>query len=356
MNNNVALIFGGSSTEHNASLKSFAWVYKQIQDVGFKSNARLKYIIYINRQGEAVCVDANLDKHSDFYSKSNTFSSLADVIAKMKKEGIFVYSCLHGANGEDGRIQGMADVLKINGAFGGFLSCAISMDKYHMNNYIKARFKELAIPETISLSNLSSIDSELGVLMGKDIVVKPASLGASIFTEKLNLSEQTMQDVKKLIGKILEYDEKALVQEFVSGTEYSCGCLENGNNVEVLPLVRIETKEGFFGHKEKHVSGEAKELLIDVNHESSIQKRIKNISKEIFEDLGFQNLCRIDFIESNDVIYFLEVNGLPGLMEHSIFPKMLKSAGYNVVDLIEISLKNAENRKNKSTKLEYKID
>lgn len=352
----LALIFGGSSTEHNASLKSFEWVYKQITLNRLGKELHFRYVIFINRDGEAVLTEVDSEKESQYYSSSDRFTSLAKIMGKMKEENVFIFSCLHGKNGEDGRIQGMADVLKIEGAFGEFFSCAISMSKYHMNNYVKDRHLELSIPKTINVSSLQGLEVQLQPVEGKQIVIKPSSLGASIFTEKFLCDKKNYAEIKELIEKILEYDERALVQEFATGTEYSCGCVELSDEIHVLPLVRIDTKGGFFGHKEKHVLGEATEVLIEPKDETDDQRNLKRIAKEIYKDFGFQNGCRFDFIVNDESITFLEANALPGLMENSIFPKMLRKAGISMSDYVRNCYFNAMKRSSKNTNLEYRID
>ncbi|WP_425622512.1 hypothetical protein ACPT9H_18245 [Brevibacillus borstelensis] len=157
-----------------------------------------------------------------------------------------------------------------------------------------------------------------------------AALGASLFTEKYVVSDTIVPALKKNLALIFEYDQWALIQSFVRGSEYSVGCLQLATTPFALPAVKILTQRQFFGHSEKHRAGMVEEVP-----DTPTTRTLREISTQIFDGLGFANMCRFDFIvsEGGDV-YFLEANPIPGLMRNSIFPKMLRAANLSIPDLI----------------------
>jgi len=231
------------------------------------------------------------------------------------------------------------------------------MSKYHCNRFVSGTFRGLKVPKTLAVTSANEV-KEISKLWkkGSRVVIKPSSLGASILTELFTINKDSHVAMEKLISSILKFDRRALVQEFISGEEYSCGCIERNGKVEVLPLIKISTATGFFGHAEKHISGKNSEDVVEINRETLIHKTIKRLSKKLFVDIGLQHVARFDFRVDGDDIYFLEINPLPGMMEGSLYPKMLRASGYGVEDVIVESFKNEIGRQKKATTFRYHID
>lgn len=141
-----------------------------------------------------------------------------------------------------------------------------------------------------------------------------------MFTERMLLNEKSIEAASELITEILKIDSIALVQKYIAGEEYSCGCLESMGSIEVLPLILVRTKNGFFGRREKLCKFGVSERIIPKSY-NKYTVQLADISKRIFLDLMFENMFRLDFIISAGKIYFLEINSLPGLSHASFFLK-----------------------------------
>lgn len=126
-------------------------------------------------------------------------------------------------------------------------------------------------------------------------------------------------------------------------------------SVEVLPLILVRTRDGFFGRREKLCKFGVSERIIPPSY-NKFTTQIADISKRIFSDLIFENMFRLDFIISGGKIYFLEINSLPGLSHASFFPKMLKEINISMSDFIKLTFKNSLNRKNKINLLSEETD
>lgn len=350
-----AIIFGGQSTEHDASRKGFEYLYERLIRNPL-TNYSLDLVVYITRDGNAIIKEPDFTKDNLYYEDSREQFDIISTFKILKEKRLFVYSILHGQNGEDGCVQGMSRFFKIEGSFGGLISCSLGMSKYHLNQYVGGMFSDITIPQTVCLKRSDDSWLRLRIFLDKEVVIKPNSLGASIMTERLILNERTKIDVLNLVNKIFEYDEKVLIQQYIRGDEYSCGCLEMNQDIEIFPLIKIITADRFFGHKEKHISGYSEEILIPLEEETNQLKKLKKIAREIFIDLDFQNAVRFDFIVTGTDIYFLEANPLPGIMKNSILPKMLRSKGLDIENLIEIGFENELNRSKVKDMLIYHID
>lgn len=353
----LLVLFGGVSSEHDASCKSFEHINKKLTSEKISENFSEIKIGFINRAGKSSISNHIPGESISYYQKKPSSMSATELCQYMDKDNIFVYSILHGQHGEDGCIQGLAEFLSIRGSFGSVLGCSLAMSKYHCNRFVSGTFRGLKVPKTLAVSSLNGT-KEISKLWkkGSKVVIKPSSLGASILTELFTVNKDNLARMEELISSILKFDQRVLVQEFIPGEEYSCGCIERNGKVEVLPLIKISTASGFFGHSEKHLSGKNSEDVVDPANESLIHKKIKRLSKKLFIDIGLQHVARFDFRVDSDEIFFLEINPLPGMMEGSLYPKMLRANGYGVEDVIVESFKNENSRQKKATTFRYHID
>jgi D-alanine-D-alanine ligase len=203
--------------------------------------------------------------------------------------------------------------------------------------------------------HIDSIKEQLLPFYEKEIVVKPNALGTSMLTERFFLNEKSIHDVFNLIATILKYDDIALVQKYIAGEEYSCGCIENLNAIDVLPLILVRTKDNFFGRREKLCKYGVSERMVPSNY-NLYTTQIADVSRRIFADLMFENMFRLDFIVSEGKIYFLEVNSLPGLSSASFFPKMLREINVSIADFIQLTYQNSLQRKTKESQFNYETD
>ena len=352
----VSLIFGGMSPEHAASRESFSFVYQEL--AAENSGVVLRNIYYVDPENRVTCRPFEKNAGAHDYMCSSGSIDYAAAAAIMHRDSGYLFNLLHGNFGEDGHIQGLAGLLKLRGSFGPVLPASLAMSKVHMQRYVSGFQQVAKVPCTWVVSDSGaqpSASAFLDKFGGRQIVIKPNSLGASLFTECYTVSDAEMPAILKNLDIIAQYDERALVQEFVSGTEYSIGCIRQDNQVVVLPAVRIDTARGFFGHDEKHRRGQVEELLLEDDTAETTQ--LKEVSRALFDDLGFAHMCRFDYIVTpNGDIYFLEANPIPGLMPNSILPKMLAHCGISIGNLIRHFQFQDEAKAHKNSNYDYSID
>ena len=351
----IAIVYGGESSEHETARKSFEYLYSRLQTTTLRDDLEVTHIIYITKDGHAIVSSYDSTKAAEDY-ESGEKGALIDALKFIIDNDLFVYGILFGQNGEDGRAQGMADFFSLKTSLGGIISCALGMSKYHLNQYVKANFPQVKVPKTVALTTTDKLEEALQELKGKEIVVKPNSLGSSVMTEKFHYTDDEFPKIQKLIESILNYDTRALIQEYVKGTEYSCSCLEYQGEILPLSAVKIETANNFYGQKEKFLKGHSSTNIIPDEDDSAVLSQAKQAGVAIFKDLDFRNAARFDFILTDTDVFFLEANPMPGILQGSILTKALRTKGWDVEKLIEIAVDNDKNKKSKATEYQYIVE
>lgn len=351
-----SLLFGGLSPEHPASIASFDNLladFKQHQAL-----EQISSIFYFTKNNDILYNRCTENKSSVDYIETGEHYDLLSGIKKLAEENTFHINLLHGNLGEDGHIQGIAKYLGFAGTYGRVLPSALAMSKHHMAHCVRSLFPAVNIPESICLHD-NKYESCLSLIKnrftGCDIVIKPNALGASLFTHKYTMDDTAELAIITNIKNIFEYDHFALIQKFVSGREYSVGCLNLPEGSVALDVIEVTTPDHFFGHDEKHKINQAEERII--TKDSPITLRLKAISLEIFDAIGFEYMCRFDFIvTAQGNIYFLEANPIPGLMKNSLFPKMLNARNLSISQLFPLFNRLQKDTSEKETLFDYVIE
>ena len=332
----ISIVYGGRSTEHDASLKSKETIASSIDKTRFEIDSE----VFIDRKGK---IFVN--------SKEYSLGEFVELVKERKD--VFFINLLHGNEGEDGSWCGIFDICDGNGSFESVMTSAILMDKAKQSDCVSFSFDNLKCPKTSSIFRNQNKD-QLKTLIEKvgteRIIVKPNKMGASHLTEIFE--SKNVEKISKFLDKIFEFDEQALIQEFIQGDEYTCGVIIKDNKPISLPVIKVKTNTGFLSHTEKHTHGDMDIRLID----DEITKKVQKISEELMTYFYIKGMCRFDFLYKDETFYFLEGNTLPGLSSGSAFPRMLEKAGFDTNDLIDCLVKSFSKQKKDNKYLPYKID
>lgn len=351
MSRPLALLIGGRSTEHDASLHSYRHVLTEVS--AEPDRHEVVAVVHIGRLGGARVFRRAPWPVDEADLVVGPEIPTIDAVRYLAECGAFVFSLLHGTEGEDGCWQGVAEVFGLRGSFGPVLGSALGMDKSLQSVVAASAVTDLRCPPVtvVRRSDVATgVDRALAELGDRAVVVKPNRMGASLLTEKL--TDWDGADLLKAVAAIHEFDDEALVQEFVRGEEYSCGVVEELGEPVALPVLRIETGRDFFGHVEKHRHG-----LSSVRVETSVvARRVQRVSELLFRELKLFGWSRFDFIVSGGELHFLETNTIPGLMSGSLFPAMLRAGGRSISDLIDACVDAADGQLAVSKHLAYRIE
>ncbi|MBE7412745.1 MAG: D-alanine--D-alanine ligase [Leptospiraceae bacterium] len=334
MKKKVAILMGGMSTEHEISLLTGAFIFKTL--------LRDKYdikIIPIDKKGNWVIPESfenylppidskeiNSEKFfSEFKKKNSIVSSNSISIEKINCD--LVILGLHGGEGEDGTIQGLLKSYRIPFTGSDILASSLAMDKYRANILFKNSKLNVANFLEITKGEFESIDFHVEKInLQFPIFVKPTLGGSSVGIGKVFTQDELYSKLKELFQK----EEKILLQEFVSGREFSCGVIEKKINNQfipfALPATEIIPSNEFFDYEAKYKIGGSKEIT-PAEISEDLMNKIQLGSLQAHTLLGCVGYSRTDFILCGDTPYILETNTLPGMTETSILPQQIKCVG-----------------------------
>jgi D-alanine-D-alanine ligase len=166
--------------------------------------------------------------------------------------------------------------------------------------------------------------------------VKPNEGGSSIGTTKVKHKEELPYAIEKAFNE----GDNVMVEEFIEGTEITCGVIRYKGKVKALAITEIVPKREFFDFRAKY-KDKGTEEITPARIPLSVEAECKNLSEYIYTLLGCKGMIRIDYIVKKGKIYLLEVNSVPGLTEVSLLPKQSLYAGISLKELFGNAIEEA---------------
>jgi D-alanine-D-alanine ligase len=326
----VGLVFGGANSEHAVSCSSAAAVGVGLRDAGHEV-----VFIGVDRTGRFHRVDSV--GQLDSVGAGTMFPDLDEVD--------LVFPALHGRFGEDGTLQGLLETVGVPYVGCGVLASALAMDKR-----AAARTLAAAGVPVVAGSSVTRRDRSLAAahaeLIGYPLFVKPNRAGSSVGATRV----QSRRELRAAIDAALDEDERALLQPLVRGVEVDVGILElpDGRIMVGAPLaIRPPSSAPFFDYAAKY-SGEA-EFEVPALLPVDVTVRLVELAELAFRTLGCAGLARVDFfVETDGTIILNEVNTMPGLTEHSQFPRMFAGVGMPFTEMLSTLVATALRRSQES--------
>jgi D-alanine-D-alanine ligase len=315
MKKKIALVTGGFTGESVISLKSAAVVEKTIDRDLYEVFTIYIYPgdwYHLTAAGEKIAVNLN-----DF--------SLQLGDQKITFDGVF--TILHGSPGEDGKLAGYFDLLGIPYTTCDQLTSAITMNKGYTKAIVQT-IPELQVARSMQLfeqdpAAASRIQDELQL----PLFIKPNNGGSSIGMSKV----KTWEELPEALDKAFAEDSQVLVEEFVSGREFSVGIFKANGQVTVLPATEIVSSREFFDYEAKYVPGVCEEITPGRMNSEEVA-RVERIAKKVYAVLNCKGAVRIDYFlqEDTGAFYFIEINTVPGQTETSLISQQVRATGMEV--------------------------
>ena len=312
MKKKIALVTGGFTGESVISLKSAAVVEKAIDRALYEVFTIYIYPgdwYYLTPSGEKIAVDLN-DFSLQLGDKKITFDG--------------VFTILHGSPGEDGKLAGYFDLLGIPYTTCDQLTSAITMNKGYTKAIVQT-IPELQVARSMQLfeqdpTAASRIQEELQL----PLFIKPNNGGSSIGMTKV----KTWEELPEALDKAFAEDSQVLVEEFVSGREFSVGMFKEKGQITVLPATEIVSSREFFDYEAKYVPGVCEEITPGRMNSEEVA-RVERISKKVYAVLNCKGAVRIDYFlqEDTGAFYFIEINTVPGQTETSLISQQVRAMG-----------------------------
>lgn len=232
------------------------------------------------------------------------------------------FIALHGPWGEDGRLQGVLDILGIPYTGSGVLASALAMDKAMAKTVLAA--DGLDVPEGEIVTSPGDRPS-----IAPPSVVKPVANGSSF--------GMTMVDdasaYPAAIEEALRFDRRALVEERIRGRELTVGVIGT-DQLQALPVIEIVPKHGAFDYRAKYDASESEELC-PAPIPAEVAERAQAFALRAHRALGCRGISRTDLIWDGGRMAVLEVNTMPGMTPNSLVPKAAKAAGISYGELVD---------------------
>lgn len=308
----LALIAGGYSGEYIISMRSVKTVMDNLDCDLYD----LYQIIITKEKWFALLQDG-----TEIPVDKNNFS----ITIKDKKilfDGVFIV--IHGAPGEDGKLQGYFEMLDIPYTTCNDIVSALTFNKSFCNQVVR----NMGVVKVANSVRLIKEDGyELNNILEQvklPVFVKPNESGSSLGVSKVSKAEMLQEAIEKAFAE----DNEVLVEEFIKGRELTIGVFEKEGKIIALPATEIISKNEFFDFEAKYTTGVTDEITPAPIPEN-IKESLESKAKKIYKGLNCRGVVRIDFIwqlEEND-LYFLEVNTMPGQSENSLIPQQVRAFG-----------------------------
>jgi len=313
----VALLCGGKSAEHEVSIRS----------------ARS---ILAGMEGRYEVLLVGIDKRGEWHELSDLEEEVVSEEAprfsldRLKNEIDVVFPALHGPFGEDGRVQGLLEMVGIPYVGGSVLGSAVCMDK----DVSKRLLRDAGVAQTEFIVKRRGEAIDLGAVierLGLPLFVKPANLGSSVGISKVKKEGE----LPEALEKAFEHDEKVVIEAFAKGREIECAVLGNEDPAASLPAELIPTHE-FYSYEAKYLDPNGARYVIPAALDFDTIGEIQRRAIEAFRCLCCKGLARVDFfLLPNGELLLNEVNTLPGFTAISLYPKMWQTSGLSFESLVD---------------------
>jgi len=318
----VAVLQGGRSGEHDVSLESGKAIEQALTTSGYET-----WSVVFGQEGGA--------------SWPGGSGSFAEALLALETSGAgCAFIAMHGADGEDGRIQAALELIGMPYQGSGVTSSAIALDKARSKSVYRAW--NLPVSDDVVLRSDDRPDWPIiAVKIGVPCVLKTAESGSSVGIEIVDSGAELADRGDALLAS---GTDSLLVESFVEGREFTVAVLEGLDGIPAaLPPVEIRPVEArFFDYEAKYTPGATDEIC-PAPIDDALTERLQTLGLVAHRALGCRHYSRTDFMvdEETGEPVLLETNTLPGMTPMSLFPKAADAAGMTFPQLIDRLVKLA---------------
>lgn len=306
----VAVLRGGVGDEHDVSLKTGLAVLRKLEHS-------------VHRP-----VDVYIDRSGIWYSRGTPVSPQRAI------SGIdVVFNALHGAYGEDGGVQRELERMGVSYTGPQPMAAALSMNKVVSKDMV-SRYGIL-VPRHVMVGVTPDIERraiEIWQTFPQPSIVKPLASGSSVGVTLAKSFTQFVDGIKNAFN----YAKDVVVEEYIRGREATVGVIDKYRSTPLysLPPVEILLPKGsdIFDWNAKY--GTHDHVQSSHGFTRAEVEALESAAKTVHDKLGMRHYSRSDFIVTPKGPYFLEVNSLPGLTEHSLLPKSLDTVGSSMDEFL----------------------
>ncbi|HET9411328.1 MAG TPA: D-alanine--D-alanine ligase family protein [Candidatus Saccharimonadales bacterium] len=323
----ILLLFGGQSAEHEVSIASAHNVFAALDDRKYDIS-----LCYITKDGHWRLVEdiENLESNhtllpvlggKHFIVQPAGHSIVPDVI----------WPVLHGPNGEDGTVQGLAKLMHIPVVGCNVLSSALCMDKEMSRRLLKAEGLQTTEYAVHLAHEPTPNFSHITLQLGNPVFVKPANMGSSVGVFKVH----NEAEFARALEQAHAFDTKVLIEQAITGREIECAVM--GNHEPLASGVgEVDPEDDFYSYDAKYSPTSEAKVIIPADVTEEVAESVRKIALTAYKTLGCSGLARVDvFVTSDGQVVVNELNTLPGFTNISMYPKLWRATGMSYAELVD---------------------
>jgi D-alanine-D-alanine ligase len=347
---NVALLFGGPSSEHEISCATAAGVMGAIDREKFNLIP-----VGITKEGQWIVGEDNVEKWAlrkgnlatvqpngtkvEFSRDGSRELFATDANGMVNSLGVIdvVFPVLHGPYGEDGTLQRELEAIGVSYVGNGVLASERGMDK----ELSKESFLAAGLPATAHvviqleewLSDPETCLEKISQLGELPLFVKPARAGSSKGVSKVH----EMTEFAAAVDLAFKEDNKLVVECGVVGREVEVAVLQGRGDAAPRVSVAgeiIVTGRDFYDFDAKYQDEDSVQLVIPAKLSTDELHEMQSLAARAFIALGCEGLARADFFLTEQGFLINEINTMPGFTPLSMFPSLWQASGIEYPDLI----------------------
>ncbi|WP_460078166.1 D-alanine--D-alanine ligase family protein [Roseibium sp. LAB1] len=335
----VAVLFGGRSAEHEVSILSATNVMHALDPAKYDAVP-----VYVTRDGQWLLSryeDGTLAQPSSGTEICLVPGGHGRVVA-LSEDGSThdlakldaIFPVLHGLHGEDGAVQGLAEVARVPLVGCGIAGSANALDKDLAKRLLIEAGLPTACSVTIRSDDIPAFET-LQRVLGLPVFIKPARQGSSVGVSKV----LTRGEYEVALQEGFKHDSKLLAEEFVLGREIEFAVLEECDGSlfvsrpgEIIPA----ESHGFYTYDAKYVDENGAALKVPAELQENVENQMRDLAAKAFRALGCDGMARIDFFVTKDMKFLLnELNTIPGFTNISMYSKAMAASGVSYPDIID---------------------
>lgn len=330
----IGIIFGGVSSEKEISLESGRHLWQLVDKDKYEPipvfwDKKLQlWHIPVRLVVQNTTEDINNSLSKDPEAKPIPWEQLKNHID-------FALLGVHGKFGEDGSLQGMLEVLGVPYSGSGVLTSALGMNKHMQRLVYKEAGLEVADYRVVSRhekeKNAQNLIEEIAGHFTFPLIIKPIAEGCSTALSKVKNKEEILPALEA----VFVWDEEALVEEYIQGTEVTTTVIGN-DDPTCLPPTETPPSAGndYLTLEDKFLPGGAK-MITPARLEPADMEKLKQDMVTAYTALGVKGYCRIDAFVRNHKIIINEANTLPGATPSTCLFQQAAEVGMTLHDFVD---------------------
>lgn len=335
----IAILYGGRSAEHDVSILSATNVMQALDAIKYDAVP-----VFVTREGRWLLssfADGRLERPEAGTELCLVPGGRGRIMAvprggtphELPKIDV-LFPVLHGLYGEDGSVQGAAEVARVPLVGCGILGSAVALDKDVAKRLLRAANIPVARAVTIHDGTEASLEA-LEAELGSPLFIKPTRQGSSVGVRKVS----GLQEFAPALREAFRHDRKLLAEECIVGREIEFAVLEDASGEifvsragEIVPAAH----HGFYSYDAKYIDENGAILKVPAELPAEVEAAMKETAAKAFRTLGCDGMVRVDFFLTSDMRFLVnELNTIPGFTDISMYAKVMATSGVTYAEVID---------------------